>query len=215
MAGFAMLQETLPGVFPEVAYPDFTFDDDEQIGGLSPQLCNFALMRWLEAESKARMMLSSDLMVRWMSNEARALVDSGHLKVMDGRLSPRTAVVADLLHSCKMNVASCAIVEDSEHRSWVVWARRLCNPPISLIGVIFQRPRLSAQFSALVDTHTLTPTEGRVVEMLLNGLETGRIAQILNVSNETLKTHLKHAYSKMNVKSRGELFAHAAGFATP
>lgn len=210
-----MLQETLPGVFPEGAGPDFTFDDDDHAGGLSPQLCNFALMRWLEAESKARMMLSSDLVVRWMSNEARALVDAGDVRVQDGRLAPRSAIVADLLNSCKTSVPTCAISLDSEHRPWVVWARRLCNPPISLIGVIFQPPRLSTRFSALVDTHTLTPTEGRVVEMLLNGLETGRIAQILNVSNETLKTHLKHAYSKMNVKSRGELFAQAAGYATP
>lgn len=209
-----MLQEPLPGVFPNGARADYRFDDD-QVGGLSPQLSNMALMRWLESESKARMMLSSDLVVRWMSNEAKALVDAGELRIQDGRLAPRTALVADLLANCTTASSTCAILPDAEHRTWVVWARRLCNPPISLIGVIFQPPRPLARFPALVDTHTLTPSEGRVVELLLNGLETGRIAQILNVSNETLKTHLKHIYSKMNVKSRGELFAQAVGFATP
>ncbi len=209
-----MLQEPLPGVFPKGTGPDYAFDD-EDTGGLPPQLCNMALMRWLEAESKARMMLSSDLVVRWMSNEAKALVDAGELRIQDGRLAPRTALVSDLLANCTTANSTCAIVQDVEHRTWVVWARRLCNPPISLIGVIFQPPRTAARFSALVDTHTLTPSEGRVVELLLNGFETGRIAQLLNVSNETLKTHLKHAYCKLNVKSRGELFARAAGFATP
>lgn len=209
-----MLQEPLPGLFPKGASPDFTHDED-QVGGLPSQLCNMALMRWLEAESKARMMVSADLVIRWMSNEARALVESGDIRIQDGRLAPRTALVADLLANCTTGGSTCAILPDAEHRTWVVWARRLCNPPISLIGLIFQPPRASATFSALVDTHTLTPSEGRVVELLLNGFETGRIAQILNVSNETLKTHLKHAYCKLNVKSRGELFARAAGFATP
>lgn len=172
-------------------------------------------MRWLETESKARILVSTDLIVRWMSNAAKALVESGDIRVQDGRLTPRSAVVSDLINAADTNAATCALLLDSEQRTWVIWARRLCNTPSSLVGVIFHPPRMTARFSALVDTHTLTPSEGRVVEMLLNGIETGRIAQVLNVSNETLKTHLKHIYCKMNVKSRGELFAQAGGFATP
>lgn len=210
-----MLQETLPGLFPDSGWSDLTFDDDSMDRGLAPQTYNLALMRWLETESKARIMVSADLVVRWMSHAAKALVESGDIRVQDGRLTPRSAVVSDLINSSETGAASCALLLDSEQRTWVVWARRLCNPPASLIGVIFHPPRMTARFSALVDTHTLTPSEGRVVEMLLNGLETGRIAQVLNVSNETLKTHLKHIYCKMNVKSRGELFAQAGGFATP
>jgi DNA-binding CsgD family transcriptional regulator len=210
-----MLQETLPGLFPDSGCADFTFDDDSLGRGLASQTYNLALMRWLEAESKARMMVSADLLVKWMSNAAKALVESGEIRVQDGRLIPRSAVVTDLINACETTAATCALLLDAEQRTWVVWARRLSNPPASLIGIIFHPPRTSARFSALVDTHTLTPSEGRVVEMLLNGLETGRIAQVLNVSNETLKTHLKHIYCKMNVKSRGELFAQAGGFATP
>lgn len=210
-----MLQETLPGLFPDSAYSDFTFESDSGSPGLSPQAYNLALMRWLETESKARMMLSADMVVRWMSNAAKALVEAGDIRVVDGRLVPRSTLITDLINHCESSVATCALLQDSEQRTWVVWARRLSGPPTSLIGVIFHPPRQSSRFSALVDTHTLTPSEGRVVEMLLNGLETGRIAQLLNVSNETLKTHLKHIYCKMNVKSRGELFAQALGFATP
>ncbi|MDB5421395.1 MAG: LuxR family transcriptional regulator [Brevundimonas sp.] len=210
-----MLQESLPGLFPDSAYSDFTFEDEGMSRGLSPRAYNLALMRWLETESKARVMVSEDMVVRWMSNAAKALVESGDIRVLDGHLIPRSAVVTELLNNCDTSVATCALLLDSEQRTWVVWARRLSNPPTSLIGVIFHPPLQSSRFSALVDTHTLTPSEGRVVEMLLNGLETGRIAQILNVSNETLKTHLKHIYCKMNVKSRGELFAQALGFATP
>lgn len=210
-----MLQETLPGIFGDFGNPRFRFDDSPMSDDLSPQLCNQALLRWLEAESPARILLSTDMTVRWMSNAARSLVEAGDIRVQDGRLVPRSSVISELLSNCTVNEPTCALWLDPEQRTWVVWARRLCNLPTSLIGVTFNPPRRTTRFSALVDTHTLTPSEGRVVEMLLNGLETGRIAQTLNVSNETLKTHLKHIYCKMNVKSRGELFAQALGFATP
>jgi DNA-binding CsgD family transcriptional regulator len=210
-----MLQETLPGIFGEFGNPRFRFDDSPMNDDLSPQLCNQALLRWLEAESRARILLSSDMTVRWMSNEARSLVEAGDIRVQDGRLVPRSQTVTELFANCVTDESTCALWLDPEQRTWVVWARRLATLPNSLIGVIYNPPRHTTRFSALVDTHTLTPSEGRVVEMLLNGLETGRIAQTLNVSNETLKTHLKHIYCKMNVKSRGELFAQAVGFATP
>lgn len=210
-----MLQETLPGIFSEFGNPRFRMDDGPKHDELSPQFCNQALLRWLGEESRARILLSSDMTVHWMSNQARSLVEAGEIRVQDGRLIPRSLAVSELLANCTTDESNCALWLDPEERTWVVWAKRLSTLPTSLIGLIYNPPRMTAHFSALVDTHTLTPSEGRVVEMLLNGLETGRIAQILNVSNETLKTHLKHIYSKMNVKSRGELFAQAVGFATP
>ena len=74
-----MLQETLPGLFPDSVHSDFAFQSDLMGRGLSPQSYNLALMRWLETESKARMMLSADLVVRWISDvnsnsQARASV---------------------------------------------------------------------------------------------------------------------------------------------
>ncbi|WP_312136547.1 helix-turn-helix transcriptional regulator [Brevundimonas sp. BH3] len=210
-----MFQELLPGISPESEFDAFNLSGDTDNGGLSPQLCNYALTKWLDNESKARMLVSSDMVVRWMSNKAEKLVEAGIIRIREGHLVPRSVMVSNLLHNCTTDAYNCAISMDCQQRAWVVWARRLCEPPISLIGLIFNPPRLSSRFEALVDTHTLTPTEGRVVEMLLNGFETGRIAQSLNISSQTLKTHIKHIYSKLGVKSRGDLFAQAAGFARP
>lgn len=209
-----MFQEVLPGLAPDrligaSRHTDIVAND------LSPQLCSFALTKWLDEESKARMLISSDFVVHWMSTKAEALVEAELIRIRDGHLAPRSSMVINLLHSCTTEAYSCAIALDCQQRAWVVWAKRLCDPPVSLIGLIFNPPRLSSRFEALVETHTLTPTEGRVVEMLLNGLETGRIAQGLNISSQTLKTHIKHIYSKLGVKSRGDLFAQAAGFAHP
>ena len=100
-------------------------------------------------------------------------------------------------------------------RRWVAWARQVCAAPTALIGLTLQRARGEARFQALIDHHFLTPSEGRIIEMLLGGAETGRIAQALDISIETLRTHLKHAYQKLGVRSRGELFAEALSFVGP
>lgn len=88
-------------------------------------------------------------------------------------------------------------------------------PPKALIGLTLQRARGEVRFQALIENHLLTPSEGRIIEMLLAGAETGRIAQALDISIETLRTHLKHAYQKLGVRSRGELFAEALSFVGP
>lgn len=209
-----MFQELLPGIAHDPEFSNF-YTLDRSHHELSPQLCSYALTKWLDDESKARMLISSDFTVHWMSTKAEALAEAALIRIHDGHLAPRSSILASLVQNCTTETSSCAIVLDCRQMAWVVWAKRLSDPPQSLIGLIFNPPRLSSRFDALVETNTLTPTEGRVVEMLLNGLETGRIAQALHISSETLKTHIKHIYSKLGVKSRGDLFAQAASFAKP
>ena len=210
-----MFQELLPGLSPNGDQDGHPFANGDAASSLPPQFYNFALTKWLDTESKARMLIAADMVVHWLSDNAGKLVETGIIRIRDGKLHPRSQAVTCLIHNCSTDQHSCAISLDSQQHAWVIWARRLCQPPHSLIGLTFHPPRQSSTFNALSDTHTLTPTETRVVEMLLNGNETGRIAQSLNISSQTLKTHIKHIYSKLGVKSRGDLFAQAAGFATP
>lgn len=50
---------------------------------------------------------------------------------------------------------------------------------------------------------TLTKTELQVLEQLCSGLSNKEISEILCVSLETIKSHLKNIYSKIDVKNRG------------
>ena len=52
----------------------------------------------------------------------------------------------------------------------------------------------------------LTRREREVVEYVLLGNSTRRIAEKLGVSGETIKLHRKHAYSKLDISSQAELF---------
>ena len=56
---------------------------------------------------------------------------------------------------------------------------------------------------------SLTPTESRVVELVTSGLPNKEIAQKLFVSLATVKTHLVHVFTKLDVRSRTELAAAA------
>jgi DNA-binding CsgD family transcriptional regulator len=58
---------------------------------------------------------------------------------------------------------------------------------------------------------SLTPTESRVVELVAEGLTNPQVAERMFVSPATVKTHLSHVFSKLDVHSRAELSAQAAG----
>ncbi|MGO4409155.1 MULTISPECIES: response regulator transcription factor [unclassified Brevundimonas] len=189
-----------------------TADDADDPGAL----CHRALANWVDGERRARLIVTRDLDVLWLNEAARALRDDGEaFEVCDGRLAPRSAIIGSLVATARPEEASCAVVPGDAGRHWVAWAREVCGPPNALIGLTLQRARSEIRFQALIENHLLTPSEGRIIEMLLAGVETGRIAQALDISIETLRTHLKHAYQKLGVRSRGELFAEALSFVGP
>lgn len=181
-----------------------------------PPLCTEAIARWIEGERRARMIVSRDLRVLWMSEAARTLHEDGDaFDIVAGRVEPRSPLIAGLVASADAGEARCAVIPGPGGRPWVAWAREVSASPQSLVGLTLQRARSETRFQALIESHFLTPSEGRIIEMLLAGAETGRIAQALDISIETLRTHLKHAYQKLGVRSRGELFAEAISFVGP
>jgi DNA-binding CsgD family transcriptional regulator len=58
--------------------------------------------------------------------------------------------------------------------------------------------------------NSLTPTEHRVVGFVTAGLTNPQIAEQLLMSKSTVKTHLTHVFTKLDVRTRAELAARAA-----
>lgn len=72
-----------------------------------------------------------------------------------------------------------------------------------------KQPQIRQQLNgalAIFGSSLLTRREREVVEYVLLGNSTRRIAEKLGVSAETIKLHRKHAYSKLDISSQGELF---------
>jgi len=61
----------------------------------------------------------------------------------------------------------------------------------------------------------LTAREKDVLEQLIKGSSHKAIAQSLNVSENTVKTHLRNIYIKMNVHNKSELMALIFGSSMP
>lgn len=178
--------------------------------------CDRALAAWIESEMRARLLVTRALDVVWMNEAARVLRQDGDLfGVEGGRLAPQSRALARLTAQARPDAARCLAALGADGRTWVIWAREVATSPTSLIGLTLQRAGGEIRFQALIETHLLSPSEGRIVEMLLAGLETGRIAQTMDISLETVRSHLKRAYQKMGVRSRGELFAQALAFVGP
>ena len=56
----------------------------------------------------------------------------------------------------------------------------------------------------------LTPAEHRIYELYLAGHTAKQIAEMLNISENTIKYHNKNIYSKLGITSRKQLLRYAA-----
>jgi DNA-binding NarL/FixJ family response regulator len=67
--------------------------------------------------------------------------------------------------------------------------------------------RSAGDHSAKLSSHTgepLTTRECEVLAMISQGLSNKRIARTLEISPETVKSHVKHIFLKLNVSTRTE-----------
>lgn len=80
------------------------------------------------------------------------------------------------------------------------WFARSIAPPSKSPGLLISVP-------AIDPTRDLTVREHEVLQLLVNGYSTQRMAHQLSVSPRTVTTHIGHIMNKMNVSSRAELLA--------
>lgn len=59
------------------------------------------------------------------------------------------------------------------------------------------------------EKNSLSPREKEVVQLTGKGLRNKEIAQQLNISETTVKTHLNRIFQKLNLKARSELISYA------
>jgi DNA-binding NarL/FixJ family response regulator len=68
-------------------------------------------------------------------------------------------------------------------------------------------PSIQEPAAPVAGPDVLTPREGEVMELLQTGKSNAEIANELNVSIETVRSHARRIYRKLGVKTRRELLA--------
>lgn len=65
--------------------------------------------------------------------------------------------------------------------------------------------RLRTQCQRLVDQHGLTERETEIVFLIAQGFTQSYVAQSLLISHNTVRSHMKHIYTKLDIHSKNEL----------
>ena len=171
-----------------------------------------ALTQWINTDVRARLLVDDNLQLRWMSPAAAELMNgpnsilvrNGHIHTRENRFDDQ---LRGLVSNASCELSSCCIYDSRTGEHLVLLAVRL-PAAHDLVGLTIHRVDEDFSFS-LADLRAafgLTPTESRVAYHLICGLTAEETAQELGISLETVRTHIKRAYAKLDVSSREAFF---------
>jgi DNA-binding CsgD family transcriptional regulator len=88
-------------------------------------------------------------------------------------------------------------------------AREAARAEATLRELGIRRGRRGARRRLQLGWESLTPTEHRVVDLVVEGLSNPQIGERLFVSRRTVQTHLAHVFTKLGIAARAQLAAEA------
>ena len=88
-------------------------------------------------------------------------------------------------------------------------ARDTARAEATLRDLGIHRGRRGARRRPPIGWDSLTPTEHRVVDLVVEGLTNPQVGERLFVSRRTVQTHLAHVFAKLGISSRTQLAAEA------
>ena len=164
---------------------------------------------WFAQDAAARLVVARDLSVRAANRNALALIERNNaLQLRDGFLTTRdrralaelTAIVTAARPEARCVVVGATVLVD-------VFA--LGRDPKSAVALTLRDLRATVQIECadLESMFSVTPGEHQVIVQLLKGFSSREIALEFGKSILTVRTHVKRAYGKIGVKTRGQLFA--------
>jgi DNA-binding CsgD family transcriptional regulator len=173
------------------------------------------ITQWMEIDREARLIVGEDLKPIWVSAAAeRLLSQPDSILYCNGRLRPRSPNVDNELRvyvSEATRAGETHCLTDSRTGQHLVLSVKRLN---DLVAITLHRPEHSAPIR-LVDLRQafgLTEAEHAVAEHLMNGHTAEETAAQLGVGIETIRTHIKRTYAKLDVSSREALFNRLRSF---
>jgi len=182
----------------------------DRLGNPRPEE-EFALNDWFNMERRARLILTTDLGLNWCNLAARKLIGQGRRLVLrGGYLHPRSPVdekrFAEFIRHASDQISILCLPDEDGENHLVTTAIRL--PQSSLVGLTAFRAweDFECHWADLRQAFGLTRSEQEICQSLGSGLTADAVAEKLQTSVKTVRTHIRHVYSKLSVCSREELF---------
>jgi DNA-binding CsgD family transcriptional regulator len=169
---------------------------------------------WFAQDAIARLVIARDLTVLALNHHAVGLLNAnGALSVRDGALAPRdrrcaaelAAVIAFAGPTARMG----AVGAGGEGPLLLVDVQALSAEPNGPVALTLRDPGgpVEIECADLEPMFGVTPGEHQVIVQLVKGYSSREIADQFGKSILTVRTHVKRAYGKIGVKTRGQLFA--------
>jgi DNA-binding CsgD family transcriptional regulator len=189
--------------------------------GLNPSAAGGSVQRdgvdwpavWFARDSAARLVVARDLTVLAANRNAVDLIESsGVVSLRDGSLATRDrrsgaelgVIVADAGTAARVG-----IVGAGGSSALLVDTLALGEGSESPVALLMRDLRASVEIECadLEPMFGVTPGEHLVIVQLVKGYSSREIAEESSKSILTVRTHVKRAYGKIGVKTRGQLFA--------
>ena len=182
---------------------------------MSREALHDAALSWLGSGATARLMLDGQFRILWANDAARAaLAPKGWLDGKDGVLAAAQNSGAAALPAEAARLGNSAVFVDSyslADGSNVVAVMRLLSSAEGaerFYGLELRRrsDAESIRYTGYRAYFGITQAEDRVLQQLLKGDNVERCAANLELSIDTVRSHVRQLYTKMNVSSREALF---------
>lgn len=177
------------------------------------QPVNQIVTDWMCSEERARILVDKHLTAHWVNSSAATLMNTSHSVVhRNGRILARDRRVDGELRTfverATREVSAQCLSDPGTGEQVVMTAIRLPSPWEHLVGMTLQRASddCSVRLANLEQALGLTRTEARVAHHLFCGRTAEETAEDLQVSLDTIRTHIKRTYAKLGVSSREHFF---------
>lgn len=169
-------------------------------------------LRWLEQDLRIRLIVDDELQIVWKNSAASSMLARGtDIELRSGKLAT--------VNRAKQAELERFVVDSTNEGTW-------CLPKLDEDGhLIFTSQRLHwgdggtqgiiiyntgkgfrARYPDLGAAFGLTNSERKVITELLEGKDADQIARAGGVSVETIRSHVRNIYGKLEVNSREGLF---------
>lgn len=183
---------------------------------VSPQLFS----DWLLPSDKPMLIVRSDMTIRWTNLAAQKILEGG--KVLAQRygklMSPLIDVRGDIQSGLERDDATIIAVrspDDALAIHCVLRVRVVADSDGTIFyGIQIGDPRSLSDdwLNAIEHLFRLTRRQRDVLGLLVSGVAAETLADELDITVDTARTHIRTIYQKLGVKSREELFAKVRPF---
>lgn len=177
---------------------------------------------WLALDPQPRLICMRGLVLVWANAAAQQELMDGEIALQEGAIVTRErahqAALEAFVHGCDGHLSTLALPCTDGEGHLLLRGRRIeamgGEDKGDHVGLAFLRSgaRFKAAYADLERAFQLTPAEYRVLSRLIEGLTAEGITMAMGLSVETVRSHIRHIYAKMNVASREAMFARIQPF---